>query len=76
VWLAFAMTINKTQGQSLSVAGVKLESSCFSHGQLYVACSRVGTPKRLYIFTPGRQTMNIVHKKASELELNVINVRV
>jgi ATP-dependent DNA helicase PIF1 len=46
VRLALAMTINKAQGQSLSVAGVNLESSCFSHGQLYVACSRVGTPGR------------------------------
>jgi ATP-dependent DNA helicase PIF1 len=33
VRLSFAMTINKAQGQSLSVAGINLESSCFSHGQ-------------------------------------------
>jgi ATP-dependent DNA helicase PIF1 len=66
VRLAFAMTINKAQGQSLSVAGVNLESSCFSHGQLYVACSRVGTPRRLYIFAPGGQTMNVVYPKALE----------
>ena len=36
--LAFAMSINKAQGQSLKVAGVNLETSCFSHGELYVAC--------------------------------------
>jgi ATP-dependent DNA helicase PIF1 len=66
VRLSFAMTINKAQGQSLSVAGVNLESSCFSHGQLYVACSRVGTPRRLYIFAPGGQTMNVVYQKALE----------
>jgi hypothetical protein len=70
------MTINKAQGQSLSVAGVNLQSSCFSHGQLYIACSRVGTPRRLYIFAPGGQTMNVVYQKALELDLNVINVRV
>jgi ATP-dependent DNA helicase PIF1 len=64
VRLSFTMTINKAQGQSLSVAGVNLESSCFSHGQLYVACSRVGTPRRLYIFAPGGQTMNVVYQKA------------
>ncbi|CAG9829644.1 unnamed protein product, partial [Diabrotica balteata] len=34
VRLAFTMTINKSQGQSL-------ENPCFSHGQLYVACFRV-----------------------------------
>lgn len=42
VRLAFAMTINKAQGQSLQVCGLNLEEPCFSHGQLYVACSRVG----------------------------------
>ena len=38
VRLAFAMSINKAQGQSLKVAGINLETTCFSHGQLYVAC--------------------------------------
>ncbi|KAJ8892298.1 hypothetical protein PR048_004878 [Dryococelus australis] len=40
VRLAFAMTINKAQGQSLQMCGLNLENPCFSHGQLYVACSR------------------------------------
>ncbi|XP_073511472.1 ATP-dependent DNA helicase PIF1-like [Phyllobates terribilis] len=35
--LAFAMSINKAQGQSLKVVGIDLQSPCFSHGQLYVA---------------------------------------
>ena len=39
--LCFAMTINKAQGQTLETAGLSLRSHCFSHGQLYVACSRV-----------------------------------
>jgi ATP-dependent exoDNAse (exonuclease V) alpha subunit len=64
VRVAFAMTINKAQGQSLSVAGVNLESSCFSHGQLYIACSRVETTKRLYIFAPGGQIVKVLYKKA------------
>ena len=44
VKLCFAMTINKAQGQSLKVAGVDLRNDCFSHGQLYVACSCVSFP--------------------------------
>ncbi|RYE13994.1 MAG: hypothetical protein EOP45_20325, partial [Sphingobacteriaceae bacterium] len=51
VKLAFAMTINKAQGQTLKVVGLNLTKSCFSHGQLYVGCSRVGTPKALFIYT-------------------------
>jgi len=38
----FAMTINKKRGQSLEAYKIHFESSGFSHGQLYVACSRVG----------------------------------
>jgi ATP-dependent DNA helicase PIF1 len=64
VRLAFAMSINKAQGQSLKVAGVNLATPCFSHGQLYVACSRVGTGKNLYILAPDAKTKNIVYEAA------------
>ena len=39
VRLAFAMTINKSQGQSVQNVGIDLRTSVFSHGQLYVALS-------------------------------------
>lgn len=64
VRLAFAMTINKSQGQSLEVCGINLEFPCFSHGQLYVACSRVGKPSSLFVFAPENQTKNIVYHNA------------
>lgn len=64
VRLAFAMSINKAQGQTLKVAGIYLEQPCFTHGQLYVACSRVGDPKNLYILTKDGKTKNIVYNKA------------
>lgn len=64
VRLAFAMTINKSQGQSLQVCGLNLEFPCFSHGQLYVACSRVGKPSALFVYAPDNKTNNVVYHKA------------
>lgn len=64
VKLCYALTINKSQGQSMKVVGVDLTESCFSHGKLYVACSRVGTPKNLYILCANGKTKNVVYKQA------------
>ncbi|XP_042895116.2 ATP-dependent DNA helicase PIF1-like [Parasteatoda tepidariorum] len=63
VRLSFAISINKSQGQSLKVVGLDLQKPCFSHGQLYVGCSRVGDEKNLYLLSPNGKTKNIVHKE-------------
>ena len=64
--LASAITINKAQGQSLELCGLYLHTDCFSHGQLYVACSRVGNPDNLFIYTENGTTKNIVYPQLLE----------
>ena len=49
VRLCFAMTINKSQGQSFETVGVDLRLPVFTHGQLYVALSRVTSVTRLSV---------------------------
>ena len=61
--LSFSMSINKAQGQTLSKVGLYLEENCFSHGQLYVGCSRVGSQDHLKIYCPDRKTKNVVFKE-------------
>lgn len=62
--LAFAITINKAHGKSLELCGLALDVDCFSHGQLYVACSRVDKPDNLYICTDNGTTQNVVYPQA------------
>ena len=67
VRLAFAMTINKSQGQSVAHVGVDLRVPAFAHGQLYVAMSRVTSASGIKVLFPedseDSQTANVVYKE-------------
>ncbi len=50
---AFAMTINKAQGQTLQTVGVYLPKPVFCHGQLYVAFFRCGSRRGVRVLVRG-----------------------
>jgi ATP-dependent DNA helicase PIF1 len=68
--LAYAMTINKSQGQTLSHVGLHLTDDIFSYGQLYVAFSRAKAPANVKVQLPntvhGRIGLmrNVMYKEA------------
>ena len=66
VRLAFALTINKAQGQSVKHIGIDLRIPVFSHGQLYVALSRATSSKNIKVLLPEEEkdscrTQNVVY---------------
>ncbi|KAE8189004.1 hypothetical protein CF336_g5924 [Tilletia laevis] len=54
--LCFAITINKSQGQSLGRIGIDVRTPCFSHGQLYVALSRATDASQVRVLLPQTNT--------------------
>lgn len=64
---AFAMSINKAQGQTWECVGINLSEPVFTHGQLYVAMSRVRSFSALSILPQAivngqYYTDNVVYK--------------
>ena len=67
VRVSFAMTFNKSQGQSVKYVGLDLRGPVFSHGQFYVGVSRVTSVHNLKVIWEEKEreakTKNIVYRE-------------
>jgi hypothetical protein len=69
VRVCFAMTINKSQGQTFHHVGVDLRYPVFTHGQFYVAVSRVSSAAGLHLLLSSDRadtTDNVVYPEVLE----------
>jgi hypothetical protein len=82
VRLAFSITINKAQGQSMGRVGIDLRVPVFSHRQLYMALSCATSNRNVRILLPDdqgeAQTTNVVYPEVltevSDSSLNTCSV--
>ena len=70
VKLAFAMTINKAQGQTFKNVGIDLRRDVFTHGQLYVALSRVKSWNNFRILDPRNVVSSIKNHVFRQILIN------
>ena len=74
VQLAYSMTIHKSQGQSFERMGIYIETPLFTHGQLYVALSRVGKAGGIFMHIVNKDqnkitfTDNVIYHSALQSE--------
>lgn len=71
--LAYGLTKNKSQGQTLNRVGVDLRSDVFSHGQLYAALGRVRKSCDLKVLVPQQRVINNVSHTDNVVYEQLIN---
>jgi hypothetical protein len=69
---AYAMTINKAQGQTFDHVGIYLPQPVFSHGQLYVAVTRCRNPNNLKFCIKETDKQGKITKQSNSFTANVV----
>ena len=61
VLVAYYLTLNRAQGQTLERSGMYLPTSVFSHGHLYIGYSRCGDPDCCHVYAGQEEIENVEH---------------
>ena len=72
--VAYAVTINKRQGQSFDGVGIYLTVPVFSHGQMYVAVSRAKNQEMVKIQISKDATYHPKNKSSSNKKIYTKNI--
>ncbi|GFT77662.1 hypothetical protein TNCV_4245401 [Trichonephila clavipes] len=64
IWLNLPLTQKDSHAYEKKGESIDLQVPCFSHVQLYVACSRVGREENLFVHTPNGTVKNVVYRIA------------
>lgn len=70
--IAFALTINRAQGQSAKKCGVLLPKNVWTHGQIYVAFSKCGNPECIFVWAEQSQFEEYKLDKTKKYVKNVV----
>ena len=70
--LAFAVTFHRAQGQSVEHCGILLPKDVWTHGQIYVAFSRCGNPRNVYVWAEQEQFKKMKLGRMMRVMKNVV----
>ena len=70
--LAFAVTFQRSQGQSVEHCGILLPKDIWTHGQIYVAFSRCGNPHNIHVWAEQEQFKNMNFEPTKRMVKNVV----
>ena len=65
--MSFAITINKTQGQTIPNVGIYLPEPVFSRGQLYIALSRGVSRKTTWLLAKPNKEIDPSEKRTKNI---------
>jgi hypothetical protein len=58
----YCVSVHKSQGQSLNIVGLFVDTDSFAHGQVYTALSRTSGWAKIHVLMKEIFLFNLVHK--------------